>query len=166
MGHFTSWSTQCLLTALGLILGFNSYCIWAKFLIWDLGLLFVLDLLYGLNCIWIFFFILIGLGHIYSTYSFFLMFELEFLLVVAESGKSGAMLVWDSWSNWCNVMGRRLTEDRNVSIKKKDGSKKGKWEDFECPLSLYFFEFLCAVRSKDFGLYFLIFVWEAMESQC
>ena len=67
------------------------------------------------------------------------MFELEFLLVVAESGNSGAMLVWGSWSNWCNVMGRRLIEDRNVSIKKKDGNKKGKLEDFECSMSLYFF---------------------------
>uniref|UniRef100_F6HKR4 Uncharacterized protein n=1 Tax=Vitis vinifera TaxID=29760 RepID=F6HKR4_VITVI len=84
--------------------------------------------------------------------------SLFFSALYIISGKSGAMLVWGSWSNWCNVMGRRLTEDRNVSIKKKDGNKKGKWEDFECSLSLYFFEFLCAVRLKDFGLYFLSFL--------
>ena len=54
------------------------------------------------------------------------MFELEFLLVVAESRKRGIVLVGGSWSSWRWVwgMGRRLTKDRNVEIKKKDEKKK------------------------------------------
>ena len=55
-------------------------------------------------------------------------------------------------------MDRRLAEDWNVKIKKEYGSRK-EWGDD----SLYFFEFLCAMRLKYFGLYFLR---EAMESQC
>ena len=51
------------------------------------------------------------------------MFELEFLLVVAECRKRGIVLVGGSW-RWVWGMGRRLTEDRNVEIKKKDESRK------------------------------------------
>ena len=120
MRHFTSWSTQCLLEALGLISGFNSYCIWASFLIQGLGLLFVLDLLFRLNCIWAFFLFLLG----FDIYIYIYICLFVFLIWMS------VLALWWEWKN-IGVVGAvedkawvGLTKYQNFWIKKEDKSKK------------------------------------------